>query len=144
MFMSYDFLKQYQRKEVPFMGTLRQNGFTTDSLANYLDVSYQYASNVLSGIYRLTKPIEKKLTKLTDRLEKGEAVNINRYRSKPTKYKAILKRHSVSTTIVSNYLGRSYSYVLGCLNGQIKMPDWMVKKLDSLVTQLNNAKGGKC
>jgi hypothetical protein len=83
------------------------------------------------------------LAKLTDRLEKGEAVNINRYRSKPTKYKAIFKRYGVSTTIVANYLDKSYSYVLGCLNGQIKMPDWMVKKLDELVRMLEE-EGGKC
>jgi hypothetical protein len=137
--MQHEFLAQYKRKPVPMMNTFKEHGVTTDMIANYIGTSYPYANSVLNGTYRMSKPVEQKLRKLAVRLDNG--VNVRLRKSKPTKYKAIFKRHNVSATTLANYLNRSYPHVCGCLNGYIKMPDKMKGKLDDLVSMLEGGNG---
>jgi hypothetical protein len=138
--MQHEFLQQYVPKPVPFMDTLKKHGLTVPMVAKYLGVSYSYTFNSLNGIYKMSKPVEKKLKKLVDRLENGEKVNLKRLMPKPTKYKAIFKRHSVKTTMVANYLGKNFPYVSGMISGRTKIPAKIEKQLDDLVAKLEEGR----
>ena len=63
-------------------------------------------------------------------------INLKDYEPKPTHYKALFKAHGISVGTVANYLGRSYPYVCNVLNGLYRTPLAIEKKLQKLVSQL--------
>jgi hypothetical protein len=65
-------MKKYAVKPHPYKAILKGHGITTGVVANYLDRSYPYVSNMLNGQYRMPESIEKKLKLLVDQLEREQ------------------------------------------------------------------------
>lgn len=141
--MSNEFLAQYESKPVEFLPVLKEHGVSTTMIAKYLGFSYTHTSGVLHGIYRMMPDTEKKLRRLTDRLVKGENVNLKRLMLKPSKYKIIMKKHKVSIATLAHYLGKSYPYTCRLINGYMKVPGKIEQRLDDLVRMLEE-EGGNC
>ena len=61
-------------------------------------------------------------------------IDLKQYEPQAHPAKAVLKKHGVPMTVVSNYLGINYPYACCLLRGTMKMPQHHQEKLDALVT----------
>ena len=66
-------LKDFLPVPHPLKAILQDHGFPIAGAARYLDLSYNYISNILSGLRRATPEVEAKLKELVDQLEKENA-----------------------------------------------------------------------
>lgn len=57
-------LEQFKPKHHPVKAELKKYGISNGTLANYLEVSYQHATNMLNGICPLPAKHEKKINDL--------------------------------------------------------------------------------
>jgi hypothetical protein len=63
-------------------------------------------------------------------------INLEKFQSKESKFKKILKKHRLSIGTVANYLSLSYPHVCNMLNGLNRMTPKVEEKLQKLVAQL--------
>lgn len=66
-------------------------------------------------------------------------INLSEFEPRPTYFKTIFKSHGISIATIANYLGLSYPYVCSVLNGTFRMTKTIEKKLQALVSQLEEA-----
>jgi pyrroloquinoline quinone (PQQ) biosynthesis protein C len=65
-------LEEYKPKPHPFKAVFKQHGITTGTIANYLDKSYTYISNILNGHYRMPKKMYTMLLEVVRQLKSEE------------------------------------------------------------------------
>ena len=70
-------------------------------------------------------------------------IDLKQYEPQAHPAKAVLKKHNIPMTVVSNYLGINYPYACSLLRGDLRMPKHHQEKLDDLVRYLENGQEGR-